>query len=218
MIKIGNEDEANNGLLKTYANHLTKQEFENPIKNTVERVTILKVVRACRAILTYFTKHKKYRAQIKETLRSNDFGHYLKTLKDIIDISDSSFYELVNNKDMIKSFAFQLGQTLALIKGDELYTKNEIAQEFPELRPMLMREPSTENTFKIIESYKRKLVDCLGFVKSYKVQNTTWNIFFSDTSHPSFDSNFLLCKQVSCIIYLELTCSLKSSLAQRCYY
>jgi len=194
---IGNEDEANNGLLRTYSNHLKRQEFENPVKSNVERVTILKVVRACRAILTYFTKHKKYRAQIKDTLRSNDFGHYLKTLKEIVNISDESFCTMISNKDMIKSFAFQLGQTLALIQGVELYTKNEIAEMYPDLKDMLMRHDVDENTFLVLENYKNLLVDKLGCVRNYKVDNSTWNIFFCDTSDPSYNPDYLICKQVS---------------------
>lgn len=197
QIYKGNEDETNNALLRTYPLHLKEQRFENPVKHSMERVCILKIVRSCRALLTWFTKHKQHRLTIKNSLRSCDFNEYLKTLKNVVDISDPEFFKLISNKDSIKSLAFQLGQTIALIRGIEIYTKNEISEMFPDLADMLMRREFTVKTFDILNKHKNELLSHLTCVKSFKIANSSWNIFFCDTNEPSFNDELLLCQQVS---------------------
>ena len=40
----------------------------------------------------------------------------------------------------MKTLAFQFGQAIALYEGTELFTKSEIAEYLPSLRPYLYRE------------------------------------------------------------------------------
>ncbi|KAG2393141.1 hypothetical protein C9374_009718 [Naegleria lovaniensis] len=199
QIYKGNEDEANNALLRTYPLHLKEQEYENPVKYSMERVCILKIIRTCRALLTWFTKNK-HRGTIKKALRSHDFNEYLGVLKNVVDISNQEFYKLISNKDAIKSLAFQLGQTIALIRGIEVYTKNEISELFPELSDMLTRREFTTETFDILNKYKNELVAHLACVKSFKLTNTSWDIFFCDSNDPSFDDRLLLCQQLNGVV------------------
>jgi hypothetical protein len=60
-----------------------------------------------------------------------------------------------------KFLAFQLGQTLGLIHGKELYTKKQIGEAFPSLQPFLERNASpsdrdalNELKAKLIESFE----------------------------------------------------------------
>ncbi|KAL9658351.1 hypothetical protein ABK040_015671 [Willaertia magna] len=198
----GLEDEANNALLKTF--YLHKQMYENPIKSKMIRIVILKVIRSIRAIFTLFTKHTIYRNIIKSTLRSCDFQEYKNTLKNIIKLNDQSFYNLINNKELLKSIAFQLGQSISLIEGKELYTKNEIANEFEGLRPFLKRKIDVleERYVNVLEDFKYRLVNYLENVTSYKLyENSSMNIFF----YNNCNNNILLFNQLKdgCVIEMK---------------
>ena len=194
----GNEDEANNAMLRTFPLH--QQVFENPVQFNVERVVMLKTVRAFRALLTWFTKNKNHRLKIKEALRSFDFSTYRHVVEHLIDISNESFHSLIYSKDAVKSLAFQLGQTLSLIRGTEVYTKNEIAEAFPDLKPMLMREDFNTETFAVLEKYKKELVAHTKPIRNFRIGSTSMSIFFCDTSDVYYNAGFLLHKQVNGVV------------------
>lgn len=129
----GTIDELNNALFSTYPLHY--QCFENKIKKLLERDIDLKFLRCARTILSYFTK-TMYRKEIKSAL-DGDIDIKYEVLK------QPYFSELLHKQvdtDVIKSIAFQLGQTLGLEAGQEFYTKDDIAAYFPPLTPFLMRE------------------------------------------------------------------------------
>lgn len=130
----GTTDELNNSLFYTYDLHA--QDFENAVSRLLKRDIDLKFLRSARMILAWFTRSNQ-RLLIKEALREDiDFKYNV--------LTQWNFPErLTTNppgKDVLKSIAFQIGQTLALDEGKELYTKKEISAYFPGLSPFLKRE------------------------------------------------------------------------------
>lgn len=136
----GSPDEVNNALLRTYPLH--KQEYPLLILSSVKRNLEIKVIRSMRMILSHLSR-TQMRPSIKAALHS-DWVLRKKVLQEIAE----NWYNIIINdrghnmsaKDILKVVAFQLGQTIALIDGEELYTKYEISQKFPYLKPYLYRE------------------------------------------------------------------------------
>ncbi|WP_286076922.1 hypothetical protein [Thomasclavelia cocleata] len=154
---IGTPDEINNGLIDTY--HLHKQEYPLLITKRVERNVILKQIRAVRGILSILSR-TKYRPQIKFALRNNwsDRIILLKML-DFTEIDYENLHKQNNYHDMLKVIAFQTGQGLGLLLGEELYTKSSIAKEYPLLKPFLYREENLnfENLNKMLLMFYTEL-------------------------------------------------------------
>lgn len=133
----GSVDEVNNSLFDTYKLH--KQTFPLLIEKRVERDIILKDIKVLRKILSALTR-TKYRTEIKEALRG-DWQAKASMLKDIDYKSiDFSAIPKANKDDLLKSFAFQIGQAIGLHEGVELYTKRSIAEHFPTLAPYIKRQ------------------------------------------------------------------------------
>jgi len=148
----GEISEVNNMLYLTY--NLHKQKYPLKITKLIERDIDLKILRTARVLLSFLSR-TSYRADIKKALNS-DLMIKLKVLSDI-NLENIKELNTKNIKwvDYLKTMSFQLGQTLALMNGDELYTKKEIYKTFPELKSMLLRED--ENLF-ILEKLKSKFV------------------------------------------------------------
>lgn len=135
---IGTVDEINNGLIVTYSLH--EQTYPLLITKPVERNLPIKCIRATRGILSILS-HTQYREEIKKALKGN-WKQRLNTLSNI-DFSTIDFDFLDKKNDgthFKKVIAFQIGQTLALIRGIEVYTKSSIAETFELLKPYLYRE------------------------------------------------------------------------------
>ena len=136
----GTADELNNAILRTY--HLHQQDFDIQIINVVKRDIHLKMIRCLRMLLSFVSK-TQYRTIVKQALKQ-DIYVKIEALKRIDFNTVEDFGKGSNALDLKKSIAFQLGQTLALHNQMELYTKQEIIDCFPELKPFLMRLPNTE--------------------------------------------------------------------------
>lgn len=134
----GTADELNNSLFYTYDLHI--QDFENAISRLLKRDTDLKFLRSARMILAWFTR-TRHRVAIKEALRQDIDAKY-----DVLIQWDFPTLLTENHpdKNILKSIAFQIGQTLALDEGKELYTKKEIALHFPALAPFLNRQETPD--------------------------------------------------------------------------
>lgn len=146
----GSIDEVNNGLFHTYKLH--KQEFPLLIERTVERDVILKDIKVIRKILSTFTR-TQFRVTVKEALRGS-WQAKISLLKNLDYYSiDFDNIQKSNKTDLLKSFAFQIGQAMALHEGVELYTKREIGSYFPELKGYLQRNNDDINA--IIEFIHR---------------------------------------------------------------
>lgn len=149
----GTSDEVNNSLLLTYDFH--KQFHEQQIQKLVERDIDIKIIRSARFMLMNLS-HTQHRFEIKKALRSN-FVEKIKVLDSIDlskidDLGQNSGLEWI---DYLKSMTFQLGQSLALIDGVEVYSKEEIADRYPNLSEMLFR---TGQNLSVLEEYKKEFV------------------------------------------------------------
>lgn len=133
-VYVGLPDELNNAIIRTY--HLHKQITPLVLK-MVERDAFLKAIRAIRVVLTFNTR-TKYRSVVKKALKSGLFER-VEALK-LLDFTPPFNKKKVEDIEIAKRVAFQLGQSIALFYGKELYTKAEIADEFPDLKPCLYRE------------------------------------------------------------------------------
>lgn len=133
----GTVDECNNSILATYALH--KQEAENPITAALPRSYALKMIRTVRGLLSYHSRTEK-REEVKKALQSSDMSFKLDVLTSI-DLRDVADYQKTSLVETYKFFAFQLGQTRALLEDNvELFTKSAVAAYYPELRGYLQRK------------------------------------------------------------------------------
>ena len=153
---IGTIDEVNNSLYDTYDLH--KQDFPLIIEEKVERDIYMKDVRAIRGILSMLSR-TQYRPEIKEALKSS-WKNRLDCLQNI-DFTTINFNDLdkhYNGQNALKVIAFQLGQTIGLHEGLELYTKSTISLFYKELEPFLYRKGKD---FEVLNNYVDKLLDYL---------------------------------------------------------
>lgn len=132
----GTIDEVNNSMYYTY--HLHDQKHPQNILYPTRRDKHLKALRAVRTILSFFSRTVD-RKKIKYALKNG-----LQEKLDILEKIDLSRIELnkPNTKmvDCLKTVAFQVGQSGALLDGIELYTKEDIIDEYPSLKYSLMRQ------------------------------------------------------------------------------
>ena len=139
----GSVDEVNNSVLATYGLH--EQTDELLITRKVGRDVGLKVIRSIRGLLCHISR-SQYRPEIKEALRSG-WDKKMQVFRNIRLVKIDNWDELQNNMsgaDIKKFIAFQIGQTLALFDGEELYTKADIANKYSMLRPYLYREEDAD--------------------------------------------------------------------------
>jgi hypothetical protein len=128
----GSPDEMNNALFATYGMH--EQSVPNPIARPITRIVPLKVVRATRSVLSMISR-TSMRDKVKQALHSYDQAQRAEVLR-------TAHFGLFDLEPAVaKCIAFQLGQLLALLHGDELYTKQGIAEWAPRLADLLYRKP-----------------------------------------------------------------------------
>lgn len=158
----GTEDEVNNSCIRTYDLHT--QYHPNQIRSFIERDVDLKILRTCRVLLSFLSR-TKYRDIVKNALYS-DCHEKIKTLY-MCDISDFTKDDILKRNvlftDFLKIYAFQLGQTIGLIQGIELYTKEEIMDTYPELTPYILRDDS-QNLI-VLNQWKNHFLDLIKDMK-----------------------------------------------------
>ncbi|MCL9804464.1 hypothetical protein NAT51_02955 [Flavobacterium amniphilum] len=169
----GTADELNNSVLATYDLH--HQDFGNEITKTLKRDVHLKLIRSLRMLLSFVSK-TEFRTVVKAALKG-DVHLKVKTLAEINLLQLNDFGKGTDATGLKKMMAFQLGQTLALASGTELYTKKEIMAFFPELKPFLLREPETN--MEVIQTYVNQLVAVLK-EEIPKMKNTEEYAYQSD--------------------------------------
>lgn len=136
----GTIDECNNSILDTYPLH--QQEMENPITQRVERNYGLKMLRTVRGLLSYCSR-TQWRESVKKALQSNSLDFKLEVLK-TLDLNLIEDFDKNTKIEAYKFFAFQMGQSLALLEDNvELFTKNKVAQYYPELADYLNRKETS---------------------------------------------------------------------------
>lgn len=172
IVKVlkGTEDEVNNSLIRTYDLH--EQYCRNQIRAFIPRDIDLKILRTGRVLLSLISR-TEYRPIVKLALQK-DFTERVEALYKC-DITKFKSKSLINKnvswEDFIKVYAFQIGQTLGLLDGLELYTKEEIIDAYPELKPYILRD--VDETLDNLEKWKIIFLDRVKDLKlkSYKEYN-----------------------------------------------
>jgi len=138
----GTIDECNNSILATYKLH--QQIYKNPVDSPMERDYATKFLRTIRGLLSYNSR-TEHRAPVKSALRSNDLYEKLDVLKNIDLTKIDDFGKKDTNVNAYKFFAFQLGQSRALLEDNvELFTKNKVSNYYPELASFLERRENSD--------------------------------------------------------------------------
>jgi len=151
----GTPDEVNNSLIDTYDLH--EQKFPLLITKRVDRDLTIKVVRAIRIILSHLSR-SKYRNVVKQALVS-DFLYRLDILRyiNLAEIDFSVLNKNMSREDILKTIAFQIGQTSDLFFNIEVYTKSEVALDFPALEEFLYRDKNSD--IHVLEKVKNDFLD-----------------------------------------------------------
>ncbi|MEM7037088.1 MAG: hypothetical protein AAF570_08935, partial [Bacteroidota bacterium] len=149
----GTPDELNNACFTTYA-HFT-QPHPLQISRTIPRDLPLKTARCLRIVCSMLSR-SQFRPQVKPALKGSiaDLHAAVSALDLSVPVDNRS--KRLPTPDLYKTIAFQLGQTLALYAGIECYTKGEIADFLPDLRPFLLRE--SELPLQLLDATRTRLV------------------------------------------------------------
>jgi hypothetical protein len=136
----GTKDECNNSILATY--NLHDQEYPSPVTIPAERGYGLKMLRTVRGLLSYVSR-TNLRVEVKKALVSDDLNFKMEVLKKI-NLNTITDFEKSTPIETYKFYAFQMGQTLALLEENvELFTKNSVAKKYPNLAPYLERKETS---------------------------------------------------------------------------
>lgn len=166
----GTVDECNNSIMATY--HLHKQDIECPVTEKAQRSYALKMLRTVRGLLSYVSR-TEHREVVKAALVSSKMDEKIAALKKI-NLNTIADFEKSPIIETYKFFAFQMGQTLALLEDNvELFTKNSVAQYYPELSEYLARKETSPAK---LQTFFEKFVSFVE--KSYQPVQTK-EIFYS---------------------------------------
>jgi hypothetical protein len=159
----GLPDETNNALLATYSLHAQKTNI--PVTQAAVRNVPLKVVRTIRVALSHLSR-SSHRNDVKAALSSNNTFQRIECLANI------DFTALELSADSKKTLAFQMAQTVALINGEELYTKAAVKEAFPQCADLIDRAGGSSQH---LNSLRNELVEQLRGV--YVRQKGDLNLF-----------------------------------------
>jgi len=163
----GTSDEVNNSIFLTKDFHTQFHSMEYVI-GMVERDHQIKLLRTARVLLSFLSR-TSHRLKVKAALRG-DVYHKIKVLREIdlgeiTDIGKSS----TSFEDYLKTMAFQLGQSIGLMEGVELYAKESIGEAYPLLETFLNRDVSSE--LSVLNGFKEEFCDICDnfeFTDSYE--------------------------------------------------
>lgn len=166
----GTKDECNNSILSTYSLH--QQKHPNPIEQPMQRSYGLKMMRTIRGLLSYCSR-TQYREEVKKALISDDLTFKIEVLKNI-NLQEIKDFEKSSLVETYKFFAFQMGQTRALLEDNvELFTKNSVSDYYPSLREYLERkETSVDNLYVFYQ-------DFVGFLEKSYTQVEEHNLYYT---------------------------------------
>ena len=170
----GSPDECNNAIFYTYKLH--QQFCPCLVDRIVPRDIELKIARSVRELLSFLSR-TEHREEIKRALK----GSFREKLDTLHNIDISLLNDLGKNNqtlaDFYKTVAFQIGQCLPLLsnlESHEFYTKSEIANYCPILKPALYRDESLNK--QSIENVKLLFVNMLKDVYKDRelVEHKNW--------------------------------------------
>lgn len=163
MPRRGSPDAVHNSLYYTYNIHAQKQVYELPLQAPVQR-HILLAIDGCIRNLLIVTKAPGvktfYNKIVSPVLNKGDWFERLELLLRLD--YDTAYHpdKPARNLGLYKSLAFDVGQTLSLIKGIELYTKDLVIAAHPELMEVISRQPCDLNA-----TLKQKIAELYNVVK-----------------------------------------------------
>jgi hypothetical protein len=141
IVKVykGTPDETNNSIFDTYKYHILLQKYPLLIERPVERDINIKIVRSIRVILSMITRTNK-RKEMKSSLSKDHLRSRVETLR-TVKFEEIIFEKISDTMENIwKTIAFQIGQSMALIEGIEIFDKVAILEKYPTLAKFLRRE------------------------------------------------------------------------------
>jgi hypothetical protein len=159
MQRRGSEDAVHNSLFYTYRHH--EQKYENPLTAPVKRHMLLAVyvcVRNLLAINAATSEKQFYKQVISPVLKEGNWQKEV-ALLDLLQYEKPPFDDEKRTLGLNKSLAFDLGQTISLLNGNELYTKGDIIQHHPELAPIILRQPSN-----ISQAFRSKIANLQSLI------------------------------------------------------
>jgi hypothetical protein len=142
----GSPDSVNNSLYETYHLHTQKHPF--PIKFKVERNLLSAIHKCLEAILTFYkgTEHEDfYNAMPRAVLvdKQKTFSDRVHTLAQFDFENMRPSLDELENIEKYKKIGFHIAQTISLIDGIEIYTKQELIKYHPELLEIINRTPNS---------------------------------------------------------------------------
>lgn len=152
----GTPDEVNNSLYYTYDYHKKLQPYFQQISRAIERDKHLKMLRSSRIILSLLSR-TEYRTSVKKALKTT-FKKQIELIEEI-DFSKAIDFGTKNGskEDILKRFVFQMGQTIALYNGFDIYSKSSIRGMFPKVAKLMDRCEEISNCeLEALEELKRK--------------------------------------------------------------
>lgn len=156
----GTPDSVNNSLYETY--HLHSQFFKFPLDSRVDRDIGEAVERCLNAIFIFYkgTNLDELYVSIPKDIKNGKLpmAERLEFLASI-DFEKLPYNILDKNLNSYKSLAFRIGQTISLVDGIEIYTKQDLVYYHPELHSIIKREriESYGIINKKVEELKEKL-------------------------------------------------------------
>jgi len=178
----GVNDECNNALFTTYSFH--QQQFPCPVLKKSNRVVIVKLLSTIRKVVSAIADYPPERDIVLKLIRSIYFLPRLEYFKQL----DMTICGQTMGVEPLKSIAFQYAQTLSLVRGEEIYTKQEASKAYPELSCFLYRrETEMKENLIVLNNIKNQLLEemedieffqtediCLSYADPKKVKK--WNI------------------------------------------
>ncbi|ARS38255.1 hypothetical protein CA265_00550 [Sphingobacteriaceae bacterium GW460-11-11-14-LB5] len=136
----GSIDAVHNSLADTYALH--KQAHAFPLIGRQKRNILLAIIKCTKTLLTIFkiTKRKEYyKHDLRPIVINGNFEQILNKINQL-NFSESLFDDPQRNLDTYKSLIFRVGQTISLINGIEVYTKEDFKKYYPDLANIIDRK------------------------------------------------------------------------------
>ena len=125
----------------------------------VHRNVVLRVVKGVRDLVGLLCKTDRFRVRAKQAIKSNNFLVRRQLLSEV-DYEDIKA-DPVMGIPTLKIIAFHYAQMIALMEGQELYTKSLLSERFPELRCFLYRSEEALSKIHILNKYRDACLEML---------------------------------------------------------
>lgn len=153
----GSPDAVNNSLFNTYYYH--EQRFNFPLNQLVERDVKQAIEKCLTSIFTFYkgTKLNAFYKSIPKEVKNGkaNFVTRMEWLQKI-DFNNIPYVESVVKLNAYKSIAFHIGQTISLIDGVQIYTKQDLLIYHPELSSIIKREE--QNNLNVLNNKLNSLI------------------------------------------------------------